>query len=129
MDKNSLTYDDIQSIESTIKRESLPSNHKRKEAYKSNMAKKSNSSCGVRKGDSQGDASKMYNRTSNSHSNENTMGSRNNAYNCFGDNYKMPTVNEINNFENVLPKNQEINRAASTSFNVANVADINSDLL
>lgn len=44
MDKNSLTYDDIQAIGNLKKRESLPANHKRKEAMKSNIAKKSNSS-------------------------------------------------------------------------------------
>lgn len=44
IDKNSLTYDNIQNIEKIKQRESLPANHKRKKAYKFNMVKKSSSS-------------------------------------------------------------------------------------
>lgn len=44
IDKNSLTYDDMKGIDNLKKRESIPSNHKRKLAYKSNVAKKSSSS-------------------------------------------------------------------------------------
>ncbi|CAI2386306.1 unnamed protein product [Moneuplotes crassus] len=129
IDKNSLTYDDMKGVDNLKKRESIPSNHKRKLAYKSNIAKKSSSSCGVRKKDIHPDPAKLYNRTDAIMKNEGMIASRNNAYNSLGDCYKMPTVTENNKFERVLPKNQEINRAASTSFNVTKVADINSDLL
>lgn len=129
IDKNSLTYDDMSGVENVKKRESVPSNHKRKLAYKSNISKKSSSSCGVRKNDLHPDPAKLYNRTEGGTKNESIIASRNNAYNSLGDCYKMPTVTENNKFERVLPMNQEINRAASTSFNVTKVSDINSDLL
>jgi len=41
----------------------------------------------------------------------------------------MSSVIDQNNFDKVLPESQDMNKAASTSFNVVNITDINSELL
>ena len=126
----SLTYDDIDDFKNEHKRESIPAQHKRSEVLASSYIKKANSSWGMRKGESKSEAIKLYNRGDNFlNTKENMIASRNNAYNSLVDWYRMPSAGEQKTFENVLPNSQDMNRVASTSFNVVNVSDLNADLL
>lgn len=73
---------------------------------------------------------KLYNRRGEGlNSNEDIVASRNNAYNSLVDCFRIPSAGEQKSFEKVLPNAQDMNRVASTSFNVAKVSDMNSDLL
>lgn len=124
MDK-SLTYDDLKPFGKSRKRESLLTQHKNNEIYNASLTKKHNSSWGMRKGESEG--MNLYNRTDKKLK-RNMIESRNNAYNSLVERYKMASVIEKNNFDNVLPV-QKMSKAISHSFNVTNVADINSESL